>query len=226
MRKDEIEGQEMQVDPSQHHVTLATMNSLGLQQALISSPTQQTVTSEQQQALVRSGIETLYSINQHNANSPQFQISRHIPENMVRHISENMLRDNLSRDNITQQTMNRHVVDTSENLNRPHLVESPHMASNESIRRQISDTTGAQPREVQEQQQQQQQQTLPPGMTVEAEGNVPVSRGGLHLLSQGVLPGSLQFTTLLNSDLVAIGEAVIRNQNGIPTMFQQKYPNQ
>ena len=246
MRKEDLDGQELHVDPS-HHVTLATMNNIGIHAVnapnLLTSPASQTASSEQQTIVQsRANIEGLYTINQHSATSPQFQISRHVPEGMVRHISESILRENIARDglnrdstlregltreNITaQQTMARHLNENSdvrlqENIGR-HLVESPHLAS-DAIRRQISETAVAQPtREVQDQQQQQ-QQTLPQGMTVEAEGNIPVSTRGLQLLSHGVLPGNLQFTTLLNSDLVAIGEAVIRNQNGIPTMFQQKF---
>ena len=69
-------------------------------------------------------------------------------------------------------------------------------------------------------------------MTVDQDGNITTSGRGLHLLSQGVLPGQLagqlQFTTLLNSDIIAIGEDVIRqNRNGVlPAMFQQKFGNQ
>ena len=61
---------------------------------------------------------------------------------------------------------------------------------------------------------------------METEGGIPVSTRGLQLLApaHGVLPANLQFTALLNSDFVAIGEAVIRNQNGIPTaIFPQKF---
>ena len=213
------------------------MGNLALQTVsattLISSPTQ-AVTSEQQSlAQSRANLDTLYSINHHTASSPQFQIStRHVPDNMVRHISESLLRENMARENTLRENINRediahnmtrHLSDSGEarmqeTLNRHHLVESPQL-STESLRRHITDgTVGQNSREVQEQ-----QQTLPQGLTtVEAEGNIPVSRG-LQLLSHGVLPGNLQFTALLNSDLVAIGEAVIRNQNGIPTMFQQKF---
>lgn len=217
--------QEIDLEPPAHHVTLATMNSLGLQPTLIASPTQQAVSSEQQNmSQARSGIETLYSINQHTAGSPQFQISRHIPENMVRHLSESMLRDSmvrdtLNRDNNMRDNMNRENLATSQNMTRH--IDSGEENINRQLRQITENSANQQTREVQEQQQQQQQQGLPASITVEA-GEIPVSRG-LHLLSQGVLPGSLQFTTLLNSDLVAIGEAVIRNQSGIPTMFQQKF---
>lgn len=231
MRKDDLEGTELHVDAS-HHVTLAAMNNLGIHAVnasnLLASPASQTSSSEQQTIVQsRANIEGLYTINQHSATSPQFQISRHVPEGMVRHISETILRENITRGETregltSQQTLVRHLTD--ENIARHHIVDATQLTT-EALRRQISEAAVAQPvRETdQTQQQQQQQQTLPQGMTVEAEGTIPVSTRGLQLLPHGVLPGNLQFTTLLNSDLVAIGEAVIRNQNGIPTMFQQKF---
>ena len=144
-------------------------------------------------------------------------------DNLVRQISENLLRENITvrenRESITRDAITQHDARLQE-IPRHHLVESPNL--NDALRRQLTEASGTvttQTREVEEQQTQQQQQTIPQALTVEAEGSIPVTRS-LQLIHQGVLPGNLQFTALLNSDLVAIGD--IRN-SGIPAMFQQKF---
>ncbi|XP_065673798.1 zinc finger and BTB domain-containing protein 24 [Hydra vulgaris] len=213
-RKDDIDSQDC-IDPSQHHITLATMSNLALQtvngSTYLTSPNSQDGSGDQQQT--RTTLETLYTINQHSGNSPQFQIARQVPESVVRQINESILRESLARESnlressqsVIRQLTTEETNHLQETLDRQ--LESTQLNS-ESLRRQIDAA--------------QHQQDLPHGITVEAEGNIPVSNRGLQLFTQGVLPGNLQFTTLLNSDLVAIGDTVIRSQNGMP-IFQQRY---
>ena len=193
------------------------MSNLALQtvngSTYLSSPNSQDGNSDQQQS--RTTLETLYTINPHSGNSPQFQIqTRQVPESVVRQINESILRESLARENTLRENSQgvvRHLTTEESNHLQETLdrqLESTQLNS-ETLRRQIVDAA-------------QHQQDLPHGITVEAEGNIPVSSRGLQLFTQGVLPGNLQFTTLLNSDLVAIGEAVIRNQNGMP-IFQQRF---
>lgn len=219
-------------------MTLANLSSMAIQTVnpptLISSSPPQGVTSEQHVVSAsRGNIETLYINQATGSGSPQFQINRQTQDTIVRQVNEQLLREQLSRETAAgretesaQAMLNRHLSENAE----ARSLESPHM-STESIRRQISESGAvSQARELDEEQQQQEQQhqqgaTAITHMTVDADGNLTSSGRGLHLLSQGVLPGHLQFTTLLNSDLVAIGEAVIRNPNanGVPAMFQQKF---
>lgn len=226
-----------------HHVTLANLGTMAIQTVnaptLISSSPPQGVSSEQQiVAASRGNIETLYTINQTTGSgSPQFQINRQTQETLVRQVNEQLLREQLARENLNRESVNRDSESTAQAILTRHLsetgeartIETTHLTA-ESLRRQLNESAGT--RELDEQQQQQQdQQQSEPGTTtithamIDADGNLSGSGRGLHLLSQGVLPGHLQFTTLLNSDLVAIGEAVIRNPNanGVPAMFQQKF---
>ena len=217
LRKEELDAQEIHVDPSQGHVTL-TMGNLALQ--AINAPT--LIASPQQGPGGERAELELYS---------NFQISRQqLQENIVRQIgqipNDSFLRDSINarenRDTITRDAITQHDARVQE-IPRHHIVESPSL--NDAIRRQLSEATGGvtpQTRDPQEQSHQQQAQPLPQAITVEAEGNIPVSTRGLQLIHQGVLPGNLQFTALLNSDLVAIIDTVIRNQNPIPAMFQHK----
>lgn len=194
-----------------------------LQSALLhpSSPSQQnvnaTVTSDQQ-ALVagsRGNIESLYTINhasqqqQGGSGSPQFQISRANQETLVR--NEQLLREHLAAAAREAGSAQGTTADAS--------TES---RIQEAISRQLTENAGQQGRagELDD------PQGTTIAMTVDADGNITTSGRGLQLLSQGVIPGQLagqlQFTTLLNSDIIAIGEDVIR-QNRLPAMFQQKF---
>lgn len=217
--------------------------------ALISTPVSDVVSSDHQQIVQsRANVEALYAINHHTATSPQFQMTRHVSESMVRHMSESMLRENLARENLARENLLRTDALSRESLARQglqitehlttvvsegdsrlrlttadetsrHLVESPHL-TNENLRRHLAEN-GAVVQEV--------QVDDPAHLALEAEGNIAVSHAGrptaVHLFPQsaiGNLPGNLQFTTLLNSDLIAIGETVVRNQaQVVPTMFQK-----
>lgn len=219
MRKENIETTEIPLDG---HVSIANL-PMTLQSALLhpSSPSQQnvnaTVTSDQQ-ALVaasRGNIESLYTINhasqqQGGSGSPQFQISRANQETLVR--NEQLLREHLAAA----------VARDAGNAQGATADASTESRIQEAISRQLTENAGQQGRagDLDD------PQGTTIAMTVDADGNITTSGRGLQLLSQGVLPGQLagqlQFTTLLNSDIIAIGEDVIR-QNRLPAMFQQKF---
>ena len=197
------------------HVTIANLGQMTLQSALLQpgSPSQQTiVTSEQQQALVaasRANLEALYTINhaaQGADGSPQFQISRTNQETLARN---ELLREHLVAVAARESSAEQATVDATDTRIQ------------EAISRQLTENASQHDRgELDD------QQGTTIAMTVDADGNITTSGRGLQLLSQGVLPGQLagqlQFTTLLNSDIIAIGEDVIR-QNRLPAMFQQKF---
>ena len=217
MRKENIETSEIPLDG---HVAIANLNSMTLQSALLhpSSPSQQNITANvtsDQQALVaasRGNIESLYTINhssqqQGGSGSPQFQISRANQETLVR--NEQLLREHL----VT-------VARDSSNAHGSAADVSTESRIQEAISRQLTENAAQGRIELDD------PQGTTIAMTVDADGNITTSSRGLQLLSQGVLPGQLagqlQFTTLLNSDIIAIGEDVIR-QNRLPAMFQQKF---
>jgi len=192
---------------------IQTVNPPNLQ--IPSSPSQ-SVTSEQQAmaaAASRGGLEALYTINHSGQGSgSQFQIARTTQDALAR--NEQILREHLSREGMAREVT---VVAAARD-------DGQVDGTQEAITRQLD--------EAQQQQQQQQQNreldeqaTTITTMTVDADGNITSAPGRGLLLSQGVLPGHLQFTTLLNSELITIGEDVIRNsRNGVlPAIFQQKF---
>lgn len=244
MRKDSLDASDLTVDA--HHVTLANLGTMAIQAvnnpALISSPPPHGGNSDEQQIVGagRTNIEALY-INGGggSAGSPQFQLNRQTQETLVRHVNEQLLREHLAREqnlNNQQQQQQREsgvrvldnsVQETTQAIINRHLAAAAAAATgenddnaSETLRQQISEST-----QTQELEDQQSGNTITHTMTVDADGNLTSSGRGLHLLSQSLLPGHLQFTTLLNSELVTIGEAVIRNPNanGVPSMFQHKF---
>lgn len=165
-------------------------------------------------AASRGNLEALYTINhsgQGSGSPQQFQISRPTQETLVRN-------EQLLREHLTREGMAREVTVTA--------------AARDVAGGQVEGAQEAMTRQLDEAQQQQQnreldeqQATTITTMTVDADGNITGAPGRGLLLSQGVLPGHLQFTTLLNSELITIGEDVIRNsRNGVlPAIFQQKF---